>query len=67
MPGFSYPFVFECFACGERTVVDRTDAAGLHPTPDSHAAVYAVLEKREWVHKEMAERLLCPDCTGRKE
>ena len=64
MPGLSYPFVYECSACGNETTVTREDARGLYPDPDSLNAADVVLEQRGWMRSEVEEMLLCLDCAG---
>ena len=62
MPGLSYPFVFECFDCDHRTVVERTDARDVSADTDSHEAIDAVLKKRGWV--QSFNGIYCTDCTA---
>lgn len=46
MPGPSYPFVYKCSNCDNKTTVTRTDAPNLYPNPDSINALDVVLEQR---------------------
>lgn len=48
MPDLAYPFVFDCSECGKETTVERSDARGLYPDPDTQGAPDAVLEHRGW-------------------
>jgi hypothetical protein len=58
-----YPFAFKCAGCDEETTVERSDARGLAPNPDSMSAVEIVLDERGWLQDEIDGRLLCPGCT----
>lgn len=65
MPGLRYPYEFQCKACGERTVVKRSDARDLHDDPDSFEAIDVVLKQRGWAQK--FEGIFCPDCSGKAQ
>lgn len=61
MPDLSYPFSYECNACGSETTVTRTDVRDLHPNPESLDAVEDVLQKRGWMQLPIG-RSYCPKC-----
>lgn len=67
MPGFAYPFVYECGNCDYETTVERSDAHELYPVnSDSLKALEVVLEERGWIRPNDGG-LLCPDCAKTEE
>jgi len=65
MPGLSYPYLFQCFDCGERMTIKRSDASDLYDDPDSYNALNTVLKERGWV--QAFNGVFCPDCAGGKD
>lgn len=61
MPRLSYPFRYECSACGSEVTINRWEARYLAPDPDLPGALEIALQSRGWLRDENQD-LLCPSC-----
>lgn len=61
MSDLSYPFIYQCNACGSKTEVTRADAQELHTNPENLEAPEKVLQRRGWMQRPIG-RTYCPKC-----
>jgi hypothetical protein len=62
MANLDYPFVFKCVNCEQETTVERADARGQKPDPDSYDAIGVILQERGWRRGNLEGMIFCPTC-----